>query len=426
MCKLIRLIPLVIFISPLCMGKNFSIDLAAATGESDNALKTRDNEVSEQQSRYAASLQGNWEGEWARANLQYSGSRETFADDSQEGENYLQGDSFVRFGSSQSMFNLDMRHSRRTLLKEVEDKPLGGNQDEREIFSVTPSLGFALGAKNEVALFAEHSRTRYLETEVRDSDRKTYGVDLLHEISSTDKLRLELSKTESDFVYFQNLDYALETAALIYEVNLRKLSYSLGVGQQKIKPAADEESTNDHYQASVGYKSGANGIRVFYDRSVTDTSFGGGFDLGLSMTPGVDAAANEVSLIDRSSSGVDFQTMAICNRCTVVMGYSEADDHYLASGLDANRRTLSLEFNYAFSNRLNLSLAHAINDQEPVTSNALGDEYKQLFSRLVLGYKFMRNFGLEIFTEREQRRSDSPSQEYTENFTGLSLIYHFE
>ncbi len=426
MRKMSCLFPVVMLVSPMVMAKNFSLDLSAAVGESDNAFKTLHDEETEIQNRYSASVQGDWASDWAKLNLQYSGYQETFEDDSQEGENFLQGDSALSFGSSTSLLSLDLRHSRRTLLKEVEDKPFADNQEEREMLSATPRFRLDLSAGNELVAYADISQTRYLETKLRDSDRTTYGADLVHDFSAVDSLRLELKKMESDFIYFQQSDYSQQTATLIYEASLRNLSYSFGAGQQTIEPELGEKTDDDHYQASLNYKMGEQSININYDRSVTDSSFGQGFDLGIADLPLVDSSSTQIGLIQRESSGVNFQTASICARCSLTLGYSESDDHYYASDTDTTQRSISANFSYLFSNRLSLLVTHARSDQEPLAADNFSFEYKQDFSRALLRYVMISSLSLDIFYEREKRSSDVESQNYVENFTGLAVTYHFE
>lgn len=426
MHKISHLVPVVMLISPVVMAKNFSLDLSAAVGESDNAFKTLHDETSEIQNRYSASLQGNWAADWAKLNLQYAGYQETFEDDSQEGENFIQGDSALNLGSSSSLLSLDLRHSRRTLLKEVEDKPFADNQEEREILSATPRLRFDLTTADELMAYADISQTRYLETKLRDSDRTTYGATLHHELSAVDSLRLDLKKMEADFIYFQQSDYSQQTAMLIYETSLRNLSYSLGAGQQTIEPEFGEKTDDDHYQASISYKMGEHSVSVNYDRSVTDSSFGQGFDLGITDVPLVDSSSTQVDLIQRKSTGVNFQTAAICVRCSLTLGYNESDDYYLATDTDTTQRSINASFNYLFSNRLSLLLIHGRSDQEPLAADSFSAEYKQDFSRALFRYGVMSGLNLDVFYEREKRSSEIESQNYVENFTGLALTYHFE
>jgi hypothetical protein len=426
MHKISRLVPVVMLMSPMVMAKNFSLDLSAAVGESDNAFKTLHDETSEIQNRYSASVQGNWVADWAKLNLQYAGYQETFEDDSQEGENFLQGDSALSLGSASSLLNLDLRHSRRTLLKEVEDKPFADNQEEREILSAMPRLRWDLTSTDELIAYADISQTRYLETKLRDSDRTTYGVNLQHDFSPVDSLRLELKKMEADFIYFQQSDYSQQTATLIYEASLRNLSYSVGAGQQTIEPEFGEKTDDDHYQASVSYKMGEHSINLNYDRSVTDSSFGQGFDLGITDVPIVDSSSTQIGLIQRESSGVNFQSTAICIRCSLTVGYNESEDHYLATDTITTQRGINANFTYLFSSRLSLILIHGRSDQEPLAADNFSAEYKQDFSRVLLRYGVMSSLNLDVFYEREKRSSEIEAQNYVENFTGLALTYHFE
>lgn len=422
---IIAVAPIAIFLSPLTVAKDFSVDLLATAGESDNALKTADNEFSEKQNRYSAAVQGEWDKQWFDANIQYTAYQETFADDSQEGENYLQGDSALKFGNANNLFNLDLRHSRRTLLKQTADTPLTDNQEEREIFSVMPSARFDITGSDELVAYADLSRTRYLESELRDSDRNTYGVDHQHDFSAADKINLRLKQIESEFIYFPQADYTLNSAALVYSVSLRKLSYSFGAGQDQTKPEVGDEHSSPHYEASLNYKTGANQIHLYLDQSITDTSYGQGLTLAIPDVPGVDAATDQLGIIERRSAGIDLTTTALCARCDLTLGLSQAQDDYVDSESESTQRGASLTFRYSFSPRAILLLSHSQSDQEPVTGQ-LTDDYRQAFSRISFRYQFLKNCSLDIFREKEKRSSDEGTLDYQENFTGLALGYHFE
>lgn len=422
---IMTLTPLAILLSPLVAAKNFSVDLYAAMGESDNALKTPEDELSETQNRYSASIQGDWDKQWFDANVQYTAYRETFADDSQEGESYLQGDSALKFGNANNLFNLDFRHSRRTLLKETADTPLTTNQEEREIFSIMPSARFDITGSDELVAYADLSSTRYLESELRDSDRNTYGIDHQHDFSTADKINLGLKKVNSEFIYFPEADYELNSAVMVYSVSLRKLSYSLGAGRDQTKPEVGDEHSSPHYEASLNYKTGANQIRLYVDQSITDSSFGQGMELAIPDVFGVDAATNQISMIERRASGVNFSTTALCARCDLALGLTQFQDEYVESESESTQRGASLTFRYNFSPRALLLLSHSISDQEPLVGQVT-DEYRQVYSRISFRYQFLKSFSLDLFHENEKRSSDTLSRDYQENFTGLALGYHFE
>lgn len=424
MKKIIGVFSFCLLMPSLALAKNLTFDLLAALGESDNALKSDVDEVNEKQNRYTASLNGNWDKQWVNANMQYTAYREMFADDSQDEQNYLQGDSSLTFGNASNLLNLDLRHSRRTLLKDITESPINSNQEEREIFSVIPSMRFDVTSSDELVLTVDTSRTRYLETEFKDSDRNVYGVDFQHGFSAVDRLNIRLSKTESDFVYFPQADYNLSSAVLVYSANLRKLSYSLGVGQEKTEPEFSESQSSPHYEASMSYISGQNQFRIFVDQSVTDSSFGQGLSLNNSVIPGVDSAFDEIGLIDRKTSGIDV-AREMTARSTLTLGVSKTDDEFVNSDAESTQLGGTASLRYSFSPRATLTLSHSLSDVEAI-SFSLNDQYRQSFTRISFRYQFFRSFDLELFREKEKRASDTGQQSYLENFTGISLGYHFE
>lgn len=417
--------PLVILLPSMTFAKNFSVDLSAAAGSSDNALKTSEDELSEKQNRYSGSVKGDWLNRWVDASVQYTATKETFADDSQEGENYLQGDSSVKFGNSQDVFNLDLRHSRRTLLKDISQVPGTSNQEEREIYSVMPSARLDISGSDELVASVDATRTRYLESETRDSDRNSLGLDYQHDFSTVDSFNIRLKTIKSEFLNFPQADYKLNTAAVVYQVSLRKLSYSFGAGQDQVKPEIGEEYSAPHYEASLNYKTGTNQFGLFVDQSVTDSSFGQGMELEILGVPGVDAVSSNIELIKRRTSGLNFTTSSLCARCDLNLALTHSKDDYIESEDESTQKGASISFRYNFSPRALLLMTYGVNDQQPVLG--LSEEsYRQAFSRVSFRYEFLRSFNLEIFTEQEKRTSDAKLQDYTENFTGLALAYHFE
>ncbi len=421
----IKLTTLFFFLPSLGYAKNFSVDLSAAVGESDNALKTSGNEISEQQNRYAAAIEGEWLTEWLNANVQYAATRETFSDNSQQDESYLQGDSAVKLGNATSILNLDLRHSRRTLLQDIAAAPTTANQEEREIVSAMPSARFQMSGSDELIFSADFSRTRYLESEIRDADRNTYGLDYSHDFSAVDTVNLRVKKTESEFLFFPSANYKLISTAAVYQVNLRQLSYSIGAGRDSTQPEIGEDHSVPHYEASVNYKSGANNFRVYLDQSITDSSLGQGLDFVIADVPIVDAAITDVGIIKRITGGVDWNTSNLCARCDLALGFANTKDVYFDSDSESTQKTATINFRYTFSPQAQTLIMHSVSDQEPVLGQ-LTEQYRQSITRLSFQYSFLRNISLEIFTEKEDRSSDSEVQDYTENFTGLALAYHFE
>ncbi|MDZ4264055.1 MAG: hypothetical protein U1B30_17220, partial [Pseudomonadota bacterium] len=308
----------------------FNASISASSLMSDNSKKTALDPIEERQDLYQLGLMANYSHWLVDADIDYQLHAQKFSKQSQADEEYAEGSSVLTFGKEADSLGLELEHSRRMLLQSPEEVALLENQQEREMISARPTIRKRLSAADRVFLQGQATKVRFIgEDETQDSIRNGASLGWGHAISKTSAMMLSSQYMDVSFDQQPDAGYQIVNTALSYQVQLRKLDYSLQAGYNEISPEVGEKQGAPSYQISLGYLSGYHTFRASTDRQITDTSFGNGnLDSG-NQIPGSDGLSQNLGKIDRRNLGLDFSTDVICARCTLSLGVSVVDDDYL-------------------------------------------------------------------------------------------------
>lgn len=417
---------LVLMVSAQALAKPNSYygSISALSGVSDNGLKTEEETISEKQSEYALNLGGEWVNSLLLFNMGYSATQQTFAKDSQEDSSFLEGKSSLLLGKEQQPVNLALTHSRTTLLNSPDSLNLTQNQDEKEVFSAKPTLRQRISGVDSLLLNGEYTRINYLENELKNSRREGGSLVLDHKFSTLDNLQLSAQQTLIDFKYAPDANYKLSAAALNYNVQLRKVSYSATVGVNKTAPDIGEDYSSPSYEVNFRYNAGAQALLLSGSRGLSDTSAGGGEALPSNDLPTSDGGVANLDQIERTSYGVIWTIFSPCQGCSFVLGANQFNDDYLNMNASAKERSWNAGFNYAFSPAAKISLRYA-DGNNTYTHIIIGQDYKIKTARIEYSYQLNRDFDLSCQLRKEQRDGDASGVDYAESYAGAGLRYGF-
>lgn len=416
-----------ICISSQVFANPFYGSVSAISGVSDNAFKSQsdDDAINERQDQYALNVGADWANSLLAFNMGYDATKQTFAEDSQEGKNYLNGNSSLLIGKSTHPATLFLEHSRTTLLNSPDSVNLTQNLDEKDVFSAKPTLRQRLTPVDNVLLNGEYTRINYLENEFKNSRREGGSLVLDHKFSALDNVQLSIQQTSIDFEYSPAANYTYRSAALSYNVKLRKLSYSLKAGTNKTSPDFGKEYSSPSYGVDVKFDSGGQILSLNANRELTDTSSGGGNVLPKTELPTSDGASgNNLDQLDRTAYGISWSTSAVCQNCSFEVGATQRNDDYININQSAKERSWNAGISYALSRAAKISL-HVVGGDYAYSQTAIGNDYKLQSTRIEYAYNINKDFDFNLLLRKEKRYGDTATQLYTESYAGAGLSYKF-
>lgn len=399
--------------------------VSALSGQSDNAFKLHDDTVSERQDEYRLNLKGNYASTYVKGDLEYKASDYRFADDSQQSEQFLEGNSSLLIGNSHQPAELLMTHSRKTLLSSPDKVDVINNKDEREIYALAPTLRANIGKSNHVFATGSILQIRYLTNELMDSSRRGATLGWARDISSIESFKVVVQKTDIEFDHFNGANYTYKLAQFTYLANLRHLTYILKVGENKSESEMGINFSSPAYGITATYKSALHEITLDVNKAMTDTSLGGGNLPSINESPNSDGTLpNIVDQIERVNTELRWATDIVCEVCNFYISAYQRDEDYLTLEQSAKSQGLAAGFSYRFSTAATLSVRSAKSHQAYVGMD-LGKDYDLRLSSIEYAYKFVNGLGLRLIAQQEKRTSDVLAQRYRENYIAGGLDYSF-
>ena len=421
------LISVCLLASPLLASAESSLDtsISITSGVTDNARKTsEDSAIDERQDQYQLNVRGEYTNTWLESEAVYQAVERRFAKASQSDESYLDGQSSLLLGNSASPVDMQLRHSRRTLLQEPDQVSLTDNLDARDIYTVIPRGRLRLTDSDTVSVAGDFTQIRYRHSPERDSERQGASLELAHLLSKTSSVMLLGQQLDIEFEHMPLMDYRYKNAAVVYSAQLRQLAYSLQAGYNQTDNEFSGDESAPSYQINLNYESGANQLTFQGAQQITDSSIGDGNMGDFTNLPGGDGRS-DIRQMERTATSLRWDTAVICESCSAYLSFSRAYDDYLGDEQTAELRTSVVGFSYQFSRvaRLNLRAEQSLRE---FSDSALGQDYDLNRFTAEFRYDFIGNLGLSLLATREDRSGKAASNNYVENYVGLSLSYRFQ
>lgn len=416
--------------TPSVVADVISGSMRATSHFSDNTLKVSedDNPQEERQDYYDASLAVNYENSFLESEVNYQVHARKFADHSQEDDEYVDGNSLVVIGKNDDPASLRLEHSRVRLLSAPDAVDLVQNQREREIVSAMPELRSRFGKADYIFVRGLASLVRFPDSGLQDSKRTGYVAGWSRPVSGVSNFELMLQQTDIKYDESPEADYTYSTAVATYKVQLRKLSYQLGIGFNRSAPEVGDSQSEPSYVLNVGYQSGYQQFDLEASRQLTDTSVGSGN--GQTNLPGNDGYTSLPERIDRNRAELRWTTEVLCERCKFSVGGVFMEDDYLNK--DQQTRTVQSDFlfGYNFSSASNLNFRYIKTDFKSdyiaqLANGSVMNDYDLKTFAIEYVYRFRMGIELRILGRKDERVSDNPKGTYDENIYGAGIGYVF-
>ncbi|WP_341936723.1 hypothetical protein [Marinimicrobium sp. C2-29] len=390
----------------------------------DNANRSATDPLSERQDEVRLSTGGSYENSLLEVSANYQASETYFEKDSQENRSQLQGESSLLLGKPHQPLDLLVSHSRRMVLNAPDDLDLLRNNDERDIFTVSPSARWRSDGADTVILRATWADIGYRFTPQRDSERTSGSLSWERELSQTSQFNLSAQQSDVSFDAAPFADYKYNAAYAAYSTQLRQLDYRIQLGYNESKPELGEGLSSPAYQLNVGYDSGPHQWNFNASTRITDNSAGSGNEESFEgFNPG-DASSGSLDQLERTSGELSWQTQVVCGRCSLSVSFYYQDDDYRVEAEDRQQSGIRINHDYRLSSQASLGFSldrrnHSFAPdvaREDYRSNRVGVSYH---------YRFVQGLELSVFSNWRDRESDGPAPSYDELRGGLGLTYSF-
>lgn len=397
--------------------------LTISSGESDNAFKSKTVHVSERQDTYKLRVEGGYDNQFLSATAEYTGEDRRFAKESQEDRTFVEGRSSVLFGAASDPVDLQLKHSRRTLLSSPDELNISSNQDDREMLSAIPRFKKRISNADFLTATADYTKIDFTRNELNNSERVTGSLSWMREISKVSNLSLQAEQTDVSFDNFDFADYSYTNYFLMYSVSLRRLAYSFAAGYNQSERDVGKNYSSPTYTANLSYQTGYNNFNLTSNRAITDTSMGGRNLPSVNQNPTNDGAYN-VDQIERTSTEISWVTQALCIKCTLGFSLHSNKDKYINFEDESKQTGGAVNLSYRLSDKASLSYRYSDMEQE-FSGTLIGRDYRYITQFLELDMSVSRSIHVRIFYEREDRDSDSNYRVYKEDFIGGAVSYNF-
>lgn len=412
-------------VSAQASANSYGGSLSGTTQLSDNAGRGTDEKYSERQDRLTLGLFGDYENATIDASARYAATAHRYAKDSQPSRNVLEGESSLRIGKVRNFANLLLIHSRRSLLNEPDAVDLISNRDERDVFSVIPTLRFGITSVDSIMVRGNYSKASYRFNELRDSE--SVGASLIweHNFSAVDALQVSVQQNEVTFDAVPAADYDYRSALISYSTTLRNLNYRIAGGYNSSERHEGAEYSGPTFIGELGYSAGPNRFSLQASQVITDTSMGdrnrpdmeSGFETR-------DVSGTGIDQIERRSVDLRWDSNIFCERCDVYANAYVRNDSYFNLNEDNEERGIGAGIGYRLSRAASLQLSGTRREQR-FDENIGRDQYTLNQVRVAYNYTFVNDLSTTVFIEHRDRASGSGQTNYNESVGGLSLNYSF-
>lgn len=411
----------VLVVAPLVQARDFSARISAKSAESDNALKTAEAPIDERQDTYQLTVSGDYDNTFLKAEVDYTGSEERFAENSQERRRYLEGDSMLLLGALTDPVDIQFKHSSTALLGTPDAIDITDNQDERESLSIIPRLKKRMSAADLVIAAVDITQTSFEKNNLNDSERASAQLSWLHQSTKVNQLSLQGQYTDIAFENFPRADYVYSSAVATYSTELRKLAYSVAAGYNRSERADDVTYGSPTYAFSATYNDPLNSLQLMLGQMITDSSMGSGTLSNLDPLADGDSLY-KVDQIERRSASLTWVGSFICDNCTLTASLHSSTDDYVVLPDEIKNQGASLGFSYNLSRRSSLEFRAARTEQKFV-GDLVGQDYLLDRASASYRYKFDAGASLRFFVEQEERDSDDKIAVYEERLVGGELAW---
>lgn len=323
----------------------------------DNATRQQEGstKIGERQDRVRADFGAYYTGASVSFDSSYSVFEERFDKNSQELNQRFTGLTNLDVFSSDSRFRIDIDHERATLFSSPNDVGIAENTEERDTLSIAPSVRGKPTAPIVPVLTAYYSETRYLESDSNNFALGGLQLELNRSLNSYRSLGFRAFATKTEFDVASEFDYEYYSLSLVFQSELRALSYLLELGTDFQEAADGAQEQSEFYNLEISYALSNSNIEFSSSRSLSDSSSANS-SIGEFDNTGVGSNLDQLDLVSLTFHRLAW-TAQPCRLCQFSLEASSNIIDYrnlTINNLETN--IVSATFEYRLNNDYDLSL----------------------------------------------------------------------
>jgi len=402
--------------------------LRVSSEETDNALKTPADEVSERQDTISAGAVAIYENDLMALDSRYSLSNNRYSEDSQEERTSILGSTQLRLGKDHHLVELLMSHSRQKVLASAELVDLEENNDERQILLVQPMLHTSRDSADVLFIQGNMTEVDYRFDETRNSSRTGGAAGWQRALSPVDNIGLVANFTDVEFDTAPQANYQMQMFTFNYGVKLRRLSYTIDLGHSSTEAESGDDHSAPYYSGQLNFDTGYNEYSLSASQKMSDSSFGAGsIDIdGGEAPPGDTGSPNQEQMLVRLVEA-GWVTAALCERCSVSVHVVGSEREYLGVKREERSVGATIGLSYQLSNAATFGIRANRREQKFAQVEAENRENFTLNDvNVYYNYQFANGISARLLLSQEEQTSEDLAREYDELRAGISLAYTFK
>ncbi len=379
-----------------------------------NALKTAQNEISEQRYSINALLRADVETPTVKLLGDYSLSRSSYSEDSQDDKNSIRGSLTLTWEQIARALSWELSSSSARVLRNNTGSVSNANSEDRRIHSVAAILSSGDPA-DYITLTPRFTQVNNQESSENDSTRKSLTASFTHAFSPLTKISVALAREDVDSdLPIASADYDKTSYSVMLRRELRRISYHIGAGSSSVsrRGLSDYDSTN--WDLSVVYDYGTQRFAAAASRSVSDTSTGDGNlrisgisanDAGeLQLDISRDPSVSDIVVLTRY--GFDWQDEALCRACTLAVSLDIDNSEFVSRNESDEEIVASWDFRRQVSS--SSAFGFLMSPSRVDFSGARDDaDYKGFLIRASADRTLSEDVSVYMRIQREERNGDS-------------------
>lgn len=404
----------------------FDAELGLGVIHVENANRTsrKSAEIDEIQTRSEFSFSGAYYGEAIyEARAEYQVFHDHFGKDSQADDSNIVGESSIIFGGENTFYDVGVSHSSKIFLIDPEAANITTNQDDRDITTFFGALRTTLGKSNIFSLGVDFIDVSYKEFDINDSTRDVLYLGYTRNINEITTAGLTLSSSSTDFDFSNAADYKYERVTLFMSRTLRRLNYSVFLGQYFFESTGVNDDDDGIYgRIDIKYDTGTVNFFIHAERDITDTSLGNNNNT-FSSTASVDGRINEQDQILRKYIRAGMVFGLPCGACNLQIDVGREDELYFNLADESSTSNfLNVLVSYQPLNILTLAINAKYSDFS-YSMRENPNDYDYIILRASARFsEIRRNLNTEFFIESLERKFDVGAG-YESYSLGLNIKY---
>ena len=372
------------------------------------------------------------------ADIGYHAERADYLHETQGNENTINGNTSLVWHALPQRLDAMLYHQVAQQVTDRRGLDVTDNREERSIITAGVDGFLHFSPVDSLILSPRFADVDFESSTESNSQHSTLGATWNHKLNTTSALDLTGNYDHVTFDESRN-DYDSESVLIGYSAALSRLSYSGGVGYNRVRRDEGDDVKGSMFRFGLDYRS-EQGSRwgATYAHQLTDSSIGfSGMELSNSNFESNDSNFNQPSTIEKDQADVFFeQSFSASSSVRLGAGYLKDDykevvlddvpdpDAPEQSAQDQSVAYVSAGYQYRLNSYWGFGL-DARFDRTKFLEHPDDLRYDTLRTAASVTYNPLRKLELNLTIGRDKRNASNSAVSYTDNFGIFGVKYQF-